>query len=134
MTASVAELLGDYLTNGNSFTQTNLVSDGTVPAEHTDPNLINPWGISDPWTHGAFLDIGQQCRRDDVLQPRRHEGRSGCDRPAARSDWRRDSHGPGFQQHAGIQHYAKRQDRARPFHIRDRGRHHLRMESERESQ
>ena len=28
------------------FTQTNLVSDGFVPAEQTDPNLINPWGVS----------------------------------------------------------------------------------------
>lgn len=26
--------------------QTNLVSDGFVPADHTDPNLINPWGVS----------------------------------------------------------------------------------------
>ena len=82
MTASTAELLGDSLTNGNSFKQTNLVSDGTVPAATIDPNLINPWGISTPG-HGAFLDIGQQCRCDDVLQRRRHEGRPGCDRPAA---------------------------------------------------
>ena len=42
MTASIAELLGDNLVTGNSFTQTNLVSDGTVPAAHIDPNLINP--------------------------------------------------------------------------------------------
>jgi uncharacterized protein (TIGR03118 family) len=26
--------------------QTNLVSDGFVPANHIDPNLINPWGVS----------------------------------------------------------------------------------------
>jgi len=30
----------------NSYVQTNLVSDGFVPAEHRDHNLINPWGIS----------------------------------------------------------------------------------------
>ena len=54
MTASTAELLGDFLTNGNSFTQTNLVSDGTVPAELIDPNLINPWGISTPGPTGPF--------------------------------------------------------------------------------
>jgi len=47
MTASIAELLGDNLVTGNSFTQTNLVSDGTVPAAHIDPNLINPWGMSE---------------------------------------------------------------------------------------
>lgn len=28
------------------LTQTNLVSDGFVPALQTDPNLINPWGVS----------------------------------------------------------------------------------------
>jgi uncharacterized protein (TIGR03118 family) len=28
------------------YTQTNLVSNGAVPAAHTDPNLVNPWGIS----------------------------------------------------------------------------------------
>ncbi len=30
-----------------TFVQTNLVSDGFVPAARIDPNLINPWGISD---------------------------------------------------------------------------------------
>lgn len=29
-----------------SFAQTNLVSDGFVPATTIDPNLINPWGIA----------------------------------------------------------------------------------------
>ena len=29
-----------------SYTQTNLVSDGFVPAAHTDSNLVNPWGVS----------------------------------------------------------------------------------------
>lgn len=28
------------------YQQHNLVSDGSVPADHTDPNLINPWGIA----------------------------------------------------------------------------------------
>lgn len=28
------------------YVQTNLVSDGSVTALHTDPNLINPWGIA----------------------------------------------------------------------------------------
>ena len=96
MTASTAELLGNSLANGNSFTQTNLVSDGTVPAAHIDPNLINPWGMSYPLTHGACLDIGQQCRRDHVLQPRRLEGRSGRDPPASRSDRRRTPTGQVF--------------------------------------
>jgi uncharacterized protein (TIGR03118 family) len=28
------------------FNQTNLVSDGATPAQHTDPNLVNPWGVA----------------------------------------------------------------------------------------
>jgi len=28
------------------FIEKGLISDGAVPAEHTDPNLVNPWGIS----------------------------------------------------------------------------------------
>jgi len=36
-----------------TFTQTNLVSDGSIPAAVTDPNLKNPWGISYPPT-GPF--------------------------------------------------------------------------------
>ena len=29
-----------------SYTQTNIISDGSVQAQHSDPTLINPWGIS----------------------------------------------------------------------------------------
>jgi len=32
--------------DGFRFDQRNLVSDGFIPAEHTDPNLINSWGIA----------------------------------------------------------------------------------------
>ena len=35
-----------YGQSGNSFTQSNLVSDGSVKAQTTDPQLINPWGIA----------------------------------------------------------------------------------------
>src|SRR5690242_6925584 len=37
----------------NSYTQTNLVSDGAVAAQTTDPNLVNPWGIA-AVPHGPF--------------------------------------------------------------------------------
>jgi len=30
----------------NGYNVTNLVSDGSVPAAHTDPNLVNAWGIA----------------------------------------------------------------------------------------
>ncbi|SIT47383.1 conserved exported hypothetical protein [Paraburkholderia ribeironis] len=36
----------DTLTSTQSFTSTVLVSDGAVPAAHTDPNLKNSWGIA----------------------------------------------------------------------------------------
>jgi uncharacterized protein (TIGR03118 family) len=36
-----------------AFTQTNLVSDGFIPAPTIDPNLINPWGVSSSAT-GPF--------------------------------------------------------------------------------
>jgi uncharacterized protein (TIGR03118 family) len=29
-----------------TFVQTNLISDGSVPATKNDPNLVNPWGLS----------------------------------------------------------------------------------------
>jgi uncharacterized protein (TIGR03118 family) len=29
-----------------AFIQDNLVSDGFVPADHVDPNLVNPWGVA----------------------------------------------------------------------------------------
>jgi uncharacterized protein (TIGR03118 family) len=30
----------------SAYVQTNLISDGAVPAKQTDPTLINPWGVS----------------------------------------------------------------------------------------
>jgi len=37
----------------NSYAVHNLVSDGSIPAEHTDPNLVNAWGLvasaTSPW-------------------------------------------------------------------------------------
>ena len=30
----------------SAYVQTNIISDGAVPATQTDPTLINPWGVS----------------------------------------------------------------------------------------
>lgn len=35
-----------YSQSGNNFTQSNLVSDGSVKAQTTDKQLINPWGMA----------------------------------------------------------------------------------------
>lgn len=34
------------LAQTSSFVQTNIVSDGAVPAQVADPNMLNPWGIA----------------------------------------------------------------------------------------
>ena len=39
-TASLAQAAG------NSYQQHNLVSDGTISADHKDPNLVNAWGLT----------------------------------------------------------------------------------------
>jgi uncharacterized protein (TIGR03118 family) len=36
------------ITRTTTYTQTNLISDGAVPAARTDDKLINPWGVSFP--------------------------------------------------------------------------------------
>ena len=50
MSLSLAEMLTKQrhhdFDQDNSFSQTNLVSDGSVPAATMDPNLINPWGLA----------------------------------------------------------------------------------------
>src|SRR5689334_5053481 len=35
-----------YAQAANSYTQSNLISDGSVKAQQTDPQLINPWGVA----------------------------------------------------------------------------------------
>ena len=48
LVATLATLLlpAGALAQSGSYTQTNIVSDGSVPAQKTDPTLINPWGVS----------------------------------------------------------------------------------------
>jgi uncharacterized protein (TIGR03118 family) len=41
------------------YAQHNLVSDGTIPADHTDPNMVNAWGlVSGPTTPWWIADNG----------------------------------------------------------------------------
>lgn len=39
-------LITPFQVSATTFIQENLVSDGSVPAQITDPNLVNAWGIS----------------------------------------------------------------------------------------
>src|SRR5262249_30271877 len=39
--------LGLSESEANAFSQTTLIPDGTVPAQVIDPNLKNPWGVSE---------------------------------------------------------------------------------------
>ncbi len=45
--------LGLSKTQHNAYAQTNLISDGAVPAQVTDANLKNPWGVAESTT-GPF--------------------------------------------------------------------------------
>ena len=39
-------LAGSALADRNGYEQHNLVSDGFIPADHLDANLVNPWGVA----------------------------------------------------------------------------------------
>ena len=59
---------------GNSFTVHNLVSDGSVPADHTDPNLVNGWGITRGpttpwWVSDNGTDVSTLYRGDGTAVP-----------------------------------------------------------------
>ena len=44
--STLSSILISQPSNATEYLQTNLVSDGSVPAAFTDKNLVNPWGIS----------------------------------------------------------------------------------------
>src|SRR2546430_10629752 len=46
LTAFFVVVGSTHAAGGNSFTVHNLVSDGGVPADHVDPNLVNGWGLA----------------------------------------------------------------------------------------
>ena len=59
---------------GNAFTVQNLVSDGAVPADHTDPNLVNGWGITRGpttpwWVADNGTDVSTLYRGDGTIVP-----------------------------------------------------------------
>jgi uncharacterized protein (TIGR03118 family) len=43
------------MTSTQFYTPVNLISDAAVPADHTDPNFVNPWGLVAP-NPGDFWD------------------------------------------------------------------------------
>jgi uncharacterized protein (TIGR03118 family) len=76
--ASQSRAASEHAAAGTGYAVRNLVSDGFVPAEHTDPNLVNGWGItaggSTPWwvanngTDTSTLYDGQGIARSLVVQ------------------------------------------------------------------
>jgi hypothetical protein len=61
--AGAALLSLSAMAQTSSYVQTNLISDGAVAAAHTDPNLINPWGLSigaDFWIDSPGSISGQE--------------------------------------------------------------------------
>ena len=55
----VTLLLATVSRGATVYTQTNLVSDGFVPAAHTEPLLKNPWGMSIDPDNGPFWVFNQ---------------------------------------------------------------------------
>jgi uncharacterized protein (TIGR03118 family) len=51
--ATAGSAPGGTAVGHETYTVTNLVSDGAIPAAHTDPNLVNAWGLTalptSPW-------------------------------------------------------------------------------------
>ena len=76
--ASQSRAAAEHAAAGTGYSVRNLVSDGFVPAEHTDPNLVNGWGItagaSVPWwvanngTDTSTLYDGNGIARSLVVQ------------------------------------------------------------------
>ena len=76
--ASQSRAAADHAAAGTGYSVRNLVSDGFVPAEHTDLNLVNGWGItagpSTPWwvanngTDTSTLYDGNGIARSLVVQ------------------------------------------------------------------
>jgi uncharacterized protein (TIGR03118 family) len=59
---------------GDFYQQRNLVSDGSVPAEHVDANLVNPWGIAfNPngvvWVANNQTGVATLYDGNGILQP-----------------------------------------------------------------
>lgn len=55
MTLAFCMLSISAFAEGSFYTQHNLVSDGFVPADNTDPNLVNPWGIAFGTTNPVWI-------------------------------------------------------------------------------
>ena len=55
----------------SAYVQTNIISDGAVPATQTDPTLINPWGVS---IGTAILDRLARQRILACRRRKRHQG------------------------------------------------------------
>jgi uncharacterized protein (TIGR03118 family) len=74
--AGASLLVGQLLAaeSGNSYQVTNLVSDGSVPAAHNDPLLINAWGIASIgtgpwWVNANGTDISALYNQNGIASP-----------------------------------------------------------------
>ena len=84
----------------DTYSWTNFQSDIPGVAQHVDPNLVNPWGMSvSSWRH----DLGQRQRHRcfDSLPSGWHSAFAGRDDSDGRAEQRsRQSHWTSLQQHA----------------------------------
>ena len=86
--ASAQRVLADGASN--NFTQTNLVSDLPGLAKTTDPDLVNPWGVS--FSNASPFWVSDN-RAGYAVQRSRGQTRVGSHSATGRSS----THGSGFQ-------------------------------------
>ncbi|MGH9436176.1 MAG: TIGR03118 family protein, partial [Terriglobia bacterium] len=72
--AAVFLAISPGLVHAQGYTQTNLVSDGFVPAAVTDPNLKNPWGLvqssgSPFWASDQGADVSTLYKGNGAIVP-----------------------------------------------------------------
>ena len=84
----------------DTYSWTNFQSDIAGVAQHVDPNLVNPWGMSVSAPNGIDLGQRQRHRCFDPLRARRHRTFAGRDDSNCRAEQRRrQSHRTSPQQH-----------------------------------
>ena len=137
---SLASLEARTLLSQGNVVQTNLVSDIPGEAAVTDPNLVNPWGISESTTSPFWISDNQAgvstlySTPGQNGAPDRYHSSGGEHPDAWRSVRRRNSHRDrGQPRRGGLHHQRLLLDRGSDlgfaaFPVRHRGRHHRRLE------
>ena len=108
----------------------NLVSDGSVKADHPDTDLVNPWGVA--FNPNGFVWVADNAIGEvDAVRRARRARIADRDDPA-RAGRRPPGHRPASSsQRRRLRRHARHAQRAEPIHLRHRGRHDRRLGADR---